>query len=86
MNASQPVITITIIAILIVAVLVFIIGKDRNQNRIRPLVGLAFSCIVAGILYGENRYLGYAMMAAGVIVAVIDIFYSVQGQIDRYLP
>jgi hypothetical protein len=43
-------------------------------------------CIVAGILFGENRYLGYGVMAAGVIIAVIDIFYSVQGQIDRYLP
>jgi len=73
MNGSQSFIIITIMAILIVAMLVFIKAKRRRQNQIRLLVGLAFSCIVAGILFGENRYSGYGMMAMGVIVALIDI-------------
>jgi hypothetical protein len=74
MNASLPFILISIIAILIVAVLLFFVSKNRSENRLTPLAGLAFGFILAGILFGENRYLGYGLMGVGVIIAVIDIF------------
>ncbi len=73
MNASLPFILISIIVILIVAVLFFFVSKNRSENRLTPLAGLAFGFILAGILFGENRYLGYGLMGVGVIIAVIDI-------------
>ncbi len=73
MNASLPFILISIIVIVIVAVLFFFVSKNRNENRLTPLAGLAFGFILAGILFGENRFLGYGLMGVGVVIAVIDI-------------
>lgn len=67
-------ILLSIILLLIVAILVFFIGKNKSENRLTPLAGLAFGFILAGILFGENRLLGYGLMLVGIIVAVMDIF------------
>jgi hypothetical protein len=43
--------------------------------KTRPSRGafLAFPLIVAGILFGENRLIGYGLMGAGILLAFIDI-------------
>ncbi len=74
MSASLTFIAIAIVVLAIVAVLAFWIGRDRAQNRLTPLAGLAFAFIVAGILFGDNRLVGYGLMGVGVILAVLDIF------------
>jgi amino acid transporter len=73
MNASLPFILISISVIVIVAVLFFFVSKNRNENRLTPLAGLAFGFILAGILFGEVKVLGYGLMGVGVIIALIDI-------------
>jgi len=74
MTTSQIYIAISIAALAIVAALVFTLGRRRNENRLTPLVGLAFGFILAGILFGSERLIGYGLMGIGVILAVIDIF------------
>ena len=73
MNTQLPFITLSVVVLLIVASLVFFVGKKERKSRLSPLASLAFGFIMAGILFGENRLLGYALMGVGVIVAVIDI-------------
>ena len=73
MSASLPFILISISVIVIVAALFFFVSKNRDENRLTPLAGLAFGFILAGILFGENRFLGYGLMGVGVIIALIDI-------------
>jgi amino acid transporter len=73
MNTQLPYIILAIIVLLIVAALVFFVGKNKSNNRLTPLAGLAFGFILAGILFGENRILGYSLLGIGVILAVIDI-------------
>jgi hypothetical protein len=73
MNTQLPYIILAIIVLLIVAALVFFVGKNKSNNRLTPLVGLAFGFILAGILFGENRILGYSLLGIGVILAMIDI-------------
>jgi uncharacterized membrane protein len=73
MDISQIYIIVSIVIFAIVAVLVFFTGRRRNENRLTPLASLAFAFIVAGILFGEDRIIGYSMMGVGVILAVIDI-------------
>jgi hypothetical protein len=73
---SVPFILISIAILIVVAVLVFFVSRNRSQNHITPLAGLAFGFIVAGILFGENRFIGYSFLGIGVIVAIIDIFAS----------
>ena len=74
MNISQIYIAVSIIALAIVAFLVFFVSKNRKENRLTPLASLAFGCILAGILFGADRLIGYGLMGVGVILAVIDMF------------
>jgi len=53
--------------------LIFLMRGKPEARRLTPLAGLAFGFILASILFGENRVLGYGLMGIGVVLAVIDI-------------
>lgn len=74
MNSTTGYIIISILAIAAVAVLLFFVSSKKQLNRLTPLAGLAFSFVIAGIIFGENRLIGYSLMGLGIILAVIDIF------------
>jgi hypothetical protein len=74
MNTSQIYIAISIVVLAAIALLVFFIGKSRKQNRLTPLAGLAYGFILAGIIFGDNRLIGYSLLGIGVSIAVIDMF------------
>jgi hypothetical protein len=59
--------------LVIIAVLFFLVGRNRSENRLTSLAGLAFGFILAGIVFGSNQFLGYGLLAIGVILAVVDI-------------
>jgi hypothetical protein len=65
---------------IVVILLAFVSSRDKRQNRLTPLAGLAFTFIIAGILFGENRILGYGLMGVGVLMAVIDIFINIRSK------
>lgn len=73
MNTPPAYIAISITALLIVALLVFILARGKRENRLTTLAGLAFAFVLAGIIFGEDRWLGYSLMGIGIILAVIDI-------------
>jgi hypothetical protein len=62
------------VALAVIAVLVFVVGKKGEGKRLTPLVSLAFGFVLAGILFGNDRLIGYGLMGVGVILAVVDIF------------
>jgi hypothetical protein len=72
MNVSQIFIAVSIAVLACIAVLVFFIGKSRKENRLTPLASLAFGFVLAGILFGDDRLIGYSLLGIGVILAVID--------------
>jgi hypothetical protein len=74
MNASQAYIAIAIVALAIIALLVFVVRKNEQVNRLTPLAGLAFAFVIAGTLFGNDRFIGYSLMGIGVIFAAVDIF------------
>jgi hypothetical protein len=73
MHLSQIYIAITIVVLAIVALFIFFLGRNRKENRLTPLASLAFGFILAGILFGEQRIIGYGLLGIGVILAVVDI-------------
>ncbi|MBM3126474.1 MAG: hypothetical protein FJZ87_15625 [Chloroflexi bacterium] len=73
MNISQMYIAAAIIALAVIAVLVFLLNKDKTRTRLTPLAGLAFVFVLAGIIFGGNRLIGYGLMGGGVILAIVDI-------------
>jgi uncharacterized membrane protein len=73
---------ISTIAILAAVAFLFLIKKGEHRNKIRSLGGLAFALIIAGILFGENRFIGYGLMAVGVVLSIIDIFVKAKDKED----
>ena len=73
METSQLYILVSIVVLAIAALLIFLIQTDRTENRLKPLDGLAFGFILAGILFGEGRPLGYSLLGIGVLLAVVDM-------------
>lgn len=73
MNLSQPYILVTILILGLLVVQLILIARRQKTRTLTPLAGVAFGFILAGILFGENRALGYSLMGVGVALAVIDI-------------
>jgi len=73
MEASQIYILISIVILLIIAILVFSIKKNKKAKRITPLASIAFAFILAGIIFGRNQLIGYSLIGFGVLFALIDI-------------
>ena len=74
MNTSQIYIAVSIVVLALIALPVLFRGKSRKKNRLTPLAGLAFGFILAGIIFGDDRFISYSLLGIGVILAVIDIF------------
>jgi hypothetical protein len=81
MNLTIVYIGIVIGALLILAMLAYATAKSGRPNRITPLAGLAFAFVLAGILFGQERLIGYGLIAAGVILALIDIVKKSRGPV-----
>jgi uncharacterized membrane protein len=73
MNMPIGYVVVSVVVLAVIAVLVFLTGRRREQNRLTPLAGLAFAFVVVGIIFGEERIIGYGLMGVGVILAVVDI-------------
>jgi pimeloyl-ACP methyl ester carboxylesterase len=74
MNISQIYIAVSIAVLASIALFILLTDKSRRENRLTPLAGLAFAFILAGIIFGDDRPIGYSLLGIGVILAVVDIF------------
>jgi hypothetical protein len=63
----------SIAALLAMAMLVVFIFKKGRNTRPTPLTFLAFTCTLAGLFIGSANWIGYALMALGVLLAFLDI-------------
>lgn len=73
MSTSSVFIAVSVVVLVVIALLMFLLGKRGKANRLTPLASLAFGFVLAGIVFGENRFVGYSLFGIGVIVAIIDI-------------
>jgi len=73
MSENQIFILMAIAALVMIAgVLLFTRSRRKETKALTPLAGLAFACIVGGIVFGEERWLGYGLIGAGVVLSIID--------------
>ena len=72
MNASQIYVAIAIMVLAVIAGLVDYAGR-RKEKRLTPLANLAFAFVLAGLFFGQERWLGYGLLGVGVILAVVDM-------------
>ncbi len=74
MGASQVFVLASIGVLALVAVLVLFVSRGRRENRLTPLAGLAFAAVVSGIVFSDDRLVGYSLFGLGVVLAVVDAF------------
>jgi hypothetical protein len=67
-------IAFSIVVLAVVAILVFVVNVNSRMKRLTPLAGIAFAFVVAGIVFGDDRLLGYVLMGVGVLIAIVDMF------------
>jgi hypothetical protein len=70
---SQIYIIIAIVTLAVIAGLLIFTKRIQPESKLSPLAGLAVASMVAGIVFGENRLIGYSLMGLGVLIALIDI-------------
>ena len=72
MESSQIFVLISVVVLAIVAVLVFLVRNDTKANRLTPLASTAFAFVIAGIVFAENKVVGYSLIGVGIALAVVD--------------
>lgn len=73
MNASHIYMMIVLAALGIIVLVLFWIRGQAQDTRLSPLAGLAFGLVLAGLFFAEHRLVGYGLMGAGLLLAVVDI-------------
>jgi len=74
MDASQVYIIVSVVVLAVVALLLFVTSRNKPKRGLSKLAALAFAFIIAGIIFGENRLVGYSLLGIGVLLALIDIY------------
>jgi len=70
---SQVYVLVSVAVLAVVCALVFFTGKGERKNRLTPLASFAFAFVLAGIIFGDDRFVGYGLIAIGTILAVADM-------------
>lgn len=78
MISSQIYVLIAIAVLAIIAILLFFVRKDKKQKPLTPLAGLAFGLVIAGIVFGESRLVGYSLVGIGILLAIIDMIVKLK--------
>jgi hypothetical protein len=64
-------IAISIIALVVIVVLL-LIARGRQYQQPSNLAILGMSLVVLGIIFGDNRLIGYSCIGVGVLLSVIE--------------
>ena len=66
-------IAISIIALVVIVVLL-LIARRKGKQLLKPsnLLILGMSLVVLGIIFGDDRLIGYSFIGVGVLLSVID--------------
>ncbi|MBG0787880.1 MAG: hypothetical protein H0S79_22560 [Anaerolineaceae bacterium] len=78
MPAGTIFMIISIVALVTIVAFVFLIKRSSERKRLSPLTGVAFAFIIAGMLFEDNRFMGYALLGVGIIISVVDIIIKAQ--------
>jgi hypothetical protein len=66
-------VAIAICVLAAVAFLVAKVGGGGKRRPVSPLAKFALFLIIAGMVLGESRLVGYVLIGSGVVLALIDM-------------
>lgn len=78
MEPNNIYILISVLALVLIGLVLFIKQKSTKKKVITPLTSLAYAFVLAGILFGEERFLGYSLLGIGVLLSIIDIIRNIR--------
>lgn len=61
------------VVLVILAGFAFSAFKNRKETPISPLLILAMGLNATGIVFSSDRLLGYSLLGAGIVIAVIEM-------------
>ena len=73
MDGNAVYIVLSVLALLGVAAVFFVRRRGGAAGNLTPLAAIAFAFVIAGIVFGDNRAVGYSLLGIGVVIAVADI-------------
>jgi len=73
MNSSQIYVLIGILALAVIATVIVFVRSKKPDQKMTKLAQLAFIFIFAGILFSQDKFIGYSLMTVGGILALVDI-------------
>lgn len=82
MDLNQGYVIAALTALGIVLVIITALGRaGPRHKRLTPLAGVAFALVVAGVVFDENRRIGYALLGAGVLLAALDALLRLRSRV-----
>jgi len=79
MNTAQIYILISIIVLAIIMV-ILVLTRKKIGKPLSKLATIGFLFIITGMIFGENRVVGYSLMGVGIILAVIDMIRQIRNR------
>jgi len=76
MDVYQVYIFISVLVLAIIAILSYFTSREKPKKGLSRLAALSFAFIIAGIIFGENRLVGYSLLGMGILLAMVDIYYK----------
>ena len=73
METNKVYVIISVVALVLIGLFLFLKQKRANEKLISPLTGLAYSLVLAGIIFGDERFIGYSLLGVGVVLSIIDM-------------
>lgn len=71
---AQSQIFVAAVVVILFFIMMFIGNKNLKTKRLSVLSSIAFGCIVAGIVFGENKLIAYSLFGIGVILSLVDVY------------
>lgn len=73
MDGNAIYIVLSVVALLGVVAVFFIRRRGGEAGKLTPLASVAFAFVIAGIVFGDNRAVGYSLFGVGIVLAVADV-------------
>jgi heme/copper-type cytochrome/quinol oxidase subunit 4 len=73
-STSQIYIVVFLAAMAVVALRVFFVLKNGHDGRTTSLAGIAATCVVTGIIFSDDGWIGYGFLGAGALLGLAEAF------------
>ena len=75
MTAAETYIALALLVLAIIAFAAVYTGKSkRPKHPPSKLAMVAILLVISAVVFGENRYIRYSLLGAGVLLSILDIF------------